>query len=636
MGSPAESSNPKGGRIVDPLSDTGLTRALNADGVPIEPIPETKRAAPSLAIVNSLEPLEALATRLQEKRQLGRVVETMESYSPIGFDGLIEVMNANMPRDAFLKPDVLRKFLPEGWLPIIERKPSGELVIALKAHDNRGALRPADMISLPIHDKLDKWMTDSKLNHRVVLLLVDGDTFQSLSELVLDEGKRKKVLGQLDSIESARENFYTVLNRAVKQGATDIHIEPIDAKEYRVRYRIDGALQHDGRTLPAARGKALVRAIRVMGNATIDDPRKPWDGSINPKEDLLELLPFMRGRSLRISTMPTLNGEDAAIRILQSADVSNLKLGDLQLPQKVEARLRHLLQAPNGVLLVAGPTGSGKTTTLVAALRELNKIDVKIVTLEDPVEQLQPGVIQSPMAAGLGYNFAAALRSTLRHDPDVILVGEVRDAETAQVMTQGANTGHLLLSTIHTNDSISVFKRLRELQVDESQILAALLGVLSQRLVRCLCGSCKEKYNPADELKKMLITGDESSSGEAAQQINRYGKELEFWRVGQHDKVAACRDCHGRGYKGRVAIPELWVIGEGERDLISRGDTGHRALFEAATKGGMIPMSIAGLDYVMDGITDLAELRANVIRPDELISKRAMFIEYLKERAGDT
>jgi type II secretory ATPase GspE/PulE/Tfp pilus assembly ATPase PilB-like protein len=313
---------------------------------------------------------------------------------------------------------------------------------------------------------------------------------------------------------------------------------------------------------------------------------------------------------------------------MQSAEVSSLKLGDLSLPQVVETRLRRLIEAPNGVILVAGPTGSGKSTTLAAALRELNKSDTKIVTLEDPVEQLMPGVVQSPMASGLGYTFANALRSTLRHDPDVILVGEVRDAETAQVMTQGANTGHLLLSTIHTNDSISVFKRLRELGIDESQISASLLGVLSQRLVRCLCGGCKEKYSPLQELSSLLASGGARLSETEGRDLADSLSGLEFWRVGSKARLAACRECRGRGYKGRVAIPELWVIGEGERDLISRGETGHRALLEAALVGGMVPMSISGLDYVVAGVTDLAELKTNVFRPDELISKRREFIKY--------
>ncbi len=624
MASPAEHIEP----TKDPLSDTGITRALSADGkVAAEPA-VAKPKPTGLAVIDSLDPIEDLAIKLGGAKHLRRVIETLDSYIPTGFDGLVEAMNANMPRPSFLTPDILRRFAAEGWFPVVERKPAGEIVIAIKAQDEKGMIRSPHAVSLPIIDKLDRWMKDAKLDHRLVLLLLSGSDFEKISEFALNDSKRRKHLGELDSIESARENFYAILERAVKQGATDIHIEAVDSKEYRIRYRIDGVLQHDGRTIPAERGKALVRAIKVMGNMTSDDPRKPWDGSINPSEALLKQLPFMQGRSLRISTMPTLIGDDGAIRIMQSAEVSSLKLGDLNLPKVVETRLRRLIEAPNGVILVAGPTGSGKSTTLAAALRELNKSDTKIVTLEDPVEQLMPGVIQSPMASGLGYTFANALRSTLRHDPDVILVGEVRDAETAQVMTQGANTGHLLLSTIHTNDSISVFKRLRELGIDESQISASLLGVLSQRLVRCLCGGCKEKYSPLQELTSLLASGGARLSETEGRDLADSLTGLEFWRVGSKERLAACRECRGRGYKGRVAIPELWVIGEGERDLISRGETGHRALLDAAIVGGMVPMSISGLDYVVAGVTDLAELKTNVFRPDELISKRREFIKY--------
>lgn len=617
MGSPAEQSHGTMGGMVA-RTDASHRPPASPSGRVVAPPVAVKSAG-----LTRGDQLEGLALALAQPVHLGRQVQTLDSFMPMGLDSLVEEMAAHLPSTEMSKVFLPTMMGSNGWQLIIERRSDPELVIAINAHDAKGELKGVYAIGNPVRDTLLQAIRDAKLAHRITLLLLSGEQFSVLRELAGNETARNKFLGELNSEETARENFLTILQRAVKQGATDIHVEPFNSKEYRIRYRIDGVLHHDGRMIPSQRGHALVRAIKVMGSAVNEDARKPWDGSISPNGELLDQVPTMRGRSLRISTMPTPHGEDAAIRILQSAEVAKLKLADLRFPPEVEFRLRRLLEAPNGVLLVAGPTGSGKTTTLAAALAELNDVGTKIITLEDPVEQEQPGVIQSPMRSDLDYTFAQALRSTLRHDPDVILVGEVRDAETAQVMTQGANTGHLLLSTIHTNDSISVFKRLRELGVDESQILASLLGVFSQRLVRCLCTGCRQSYDASEELSKMLG---------ADPQLDAVAKQLPFWRVGPKDKVACCRECAGRGYRGRIAIPELWVIGEGERDLISRGDTGHKALFAAAVQGGMMPMSLAGFDYAMQGVTDLAELKTNVIRPDELISKRGMFIDHLRSR----
>lgn len=601
--------------------------------------------------------LEQLARELSSTTHLNcrdRPVQLLSAASALSAEELVRRLGTDPVDSKLFPPETVQRMIRLGLLPIIERKlsdggPSEILIGLLSQSKQDGTLLSAVSISMPICDEFYPALQKRGLKDRVRFVLLSGNDFELLENLRKDEEARRKFLREIDPQKSARTTFMEVLEKAIAWGASDIHIEPLGTKEARIRYRVDGALVEDPTLITPAYAQEFVNVIKVTAELDITEKRRPQDGSISFKkesvargflpdnerlklssEQVAQRFKFLDGKSLRISTLPTPHGESCAIRILRSAESSQLKLTDLNLPPDVIVKLRTLLGAPNGVLLVAGPTGSGKSTTLAGCLAELNSPEVKIITVEDPVEQEQRGVTQTGIRSDIGYSFADALRSILRHDPDIVLVGEVRDGETAKIMIQGANTGHLMLSTIHTNDSIGVLKRLRDLDVEEFQIQDSLLGVLSQRLVRRLCGSCKEVYDARAELNKLF--GDKLFEEPKDEREADSPDAIVMYRPGPRDQVCSCKSCQGRGYRGRIAVPELWVIGQDEKDLISRGEHGHRAYYDAAVKNGMRPMSLQGLDYALQGLTDLSELRAELLKPAELILRRDMFKAFFESR----
>lgn len=599
--------------------------------------------------------LEKLCDELSSKLHLGRPVELLTTYGSFGIEGVIEQIAKGPPDPKIFTPAIVDQLGRLGIMPLLERSSlapepgrsavnDGEFVLAIRAQSGKdGSLAGSSFLSVPIRDHLFPWAEKKGILHRLTFMLVSGDDYQRLGVLRTNPEERKKFMREIDPEKSARITLIRVLEKAVSMRASDVHIEPIDEKEARIRYRIDGVLQAEPHPITAKYGEALVNIVKGLANLNYQEKRLPQDGAItltsfradpDPARDERKAASFLEGRGLRISTMPTPHGESCAIRVLESADVAALSLDDMRMPDDIKSTLRLLLDAPNGVILVAGPTGSGKSTTLSACLRELNKPGVKIVTVEDPVEQEQRGITQTQIRQDLDYTFASALRSVLRHDPDIVLLGEVRDDETAKIMTQGANTGHLMLSTIHTNDSISVLKRLRELGIEEFQIQESLLAVLSQRLVRCLCTHCKEPYDARAELNKLFRAEYFPSSGDSPTKAGEGLKDpnaIVLWRPGSRERVSSCRDCRGIGYRGRIAVPELWVLGDDEKDLISKSERGHRVFYDAALKNGLVPMSVRGFEYAMQGITDLTEIKGSVLRPDELISRREMFKKFILE-----
>ncbi len=370
-----------------------------------------------------------------------------------------------------------------------------------------------------------------------------------------------------------------VLLQAIKDKASDIHFEPFE-DEFKMRYRIDGVLYE---MVPPPRYVALAIAsrIKVMANLDIAERRLPQDGRI---ELALRGVPI----DLRVSVLPTLFGESVVLRVLDRSNVQ-LSLDKIGMRDEELAIFRQLMHKPNGVVINTGPTGSGKTTTLYAALAELNDPEVKILTAEDPVEYDIDGLIQSQVKPDVGMTFARALRSFLRQDPDIILVGEVRDLETAQISVQASLTGHLVFTTLHTNDAPSAIARLMDLGLEPFLITATLEAVVAQRLVRRICTNCKVEYSPTEEQLMELALKPE----EVGDRMFFYGK--------------GCDYCNGTGYRGRMGIYEIMALDDTIRELIMRrGSTA--VIRREAIKRGMRTLREAGLLAIYDGITSLDEV----------------------------
>ena len=371
-----------------------------------------------------------------------------------------------------------------------------------------------------------------------------------------------------------------IIGRAVETGASDIHIEPFEDL-LRVRYRYDGVL-HEAETPPQRLSAAITSRIKIMAKLDIAERRLPQDGRIRLA---------VRGQDVdfRVSTVATMYGETVVLRVLDRGAVS-FDWERLGLAPAVVTRLTSSLELPNGIVLVTGPTGSGKTTTLYTGLLTLNSIVRKVVTIEDPVEYQLRGINQIQVRPQIGLTFASLLRSILRQDPDVIMVGEIRDLETAQIAVQAALTGHLVLSTLHTNSAAATITRLRDMGLEDYLITAVLRGVLAQRLVRRLCLACRTSAPAAPEMVRRFSL-DRDRPGQPVTLYHPVG----------------CPACRGTGYRGRQAIAEyLEPNDEVQRLIFSRAD--HNDVERAAVAGGMVPMFRMGLDAAMAGDTTIEEV----------------------------
>jgi type IV pilus assembly protein PilB len=370
------------------------------------------------------------------------------------------------------------------------------------------------------------------------------------------------------------------IKEAVRDGASDIHIEPTE-KGLRVRMRIDGVLQ-DVSELPRNARAGVISRVKVMAELDIAERRRPQDGRIQIKVD-------DRPVDLRVATLPTPHGESIVIRVLNS-EISFSELDALGMNALDLATVRHLLQRPYGAILLAGPTGSGKTTTLYAALNEINEPVRKIITVEDPVEYQMEGITQIAINSRIGLTFAAGLRTILRSDPDVVMVGEVRDPETAEIAIRAALTGHLVLTSIHTNDAPSALTRLVDMGVPSYITSSALLGVIAQRLVRKLCDACKQPVPvPKEELMALGYTAADLKD------LTVYG-------------AVGCDKCRKTGYTGRIGIFEIMVLDEELTRAFLRNEPSEQ-IRELALSKGMIPLRRDGLEKIRDGLTSIDELR---------------------------
>ena len=370
-----------------------------------------------------------------------------------------------------------------------------------------------------------------------------------------------------------------ILSEAIARGASDIHLEPYE-KIFRVRYRIDGVL-YDIMQPPVKLKAALSSRIKIMADLDIAERRLPQDGRIKIK---------IRNKTvdLRVSTLPTLYGEKIVMRILDKSSLM-LDLTKLGFEEKALKDFEKAIRSPYGMVLVTGPTGSGKTTTLYSALSTVNRVDVNIMTVEDPVEYNLPGINQVQVKEEIGLTFASALRSFLRQDPDIIMVGEIRDLETAEIAVKAALTGHLVLSTLHTNDAPSTISRLLNMGIEPFLVSASVILILAQRLCRKVCENCKEiEEIPEHVLRNIGFTEDEVKT------VKCY-------------KGKGCNSCGGTGYKGRIALYEVMPVGEEIKDMIIKGANASE-LKKKAIELGMKTLRMSGLTKIKEGITSVEEV----------------------------
>jgi len=381
-----------------------------------------------------------------------------------------------------------------------------------------------------------------------------------------------------------------IIKNAIKSGASDVHIEAQE-NNVRVRNRVDGVLQ-DALKLPKWAQPIIISRIKVLGGMNIAERRLPQDGRIKVKAKNFSA-------DLRVSTLPTFYGEKAVIRILNKQEAA-LTMQDLGFAEQNLNVINNFIHRPQGMVLITGPTGSGKTSTLYACLREIRSEKVNIITVEDPVEYEMTGLNQVQINEKVGLTFPFVLRAILRQDPNVIMVGEIRDQETAEIALQASLTGHMVLSTLHTNDAPSAVTRLVDIGMPPYMISSSLLGVAAQRLIRRICPNCKEEYVPSPELLSRIS-------------INPVEVPFKFYRG------AGCPKCNNSGYKGRTSIEEVLVMGHKIRELIQAGATAD-TIREGAIAMGMTTLGYSGLDRIKRGVSTIEEVLRAVYEKEELTS----------------
>jgi type IV pilus assembly protein PilB len=372
---------------------------------------------------------------------------------------------------------------------------------------------------------------------------------------------------------------HLIIQEAVTMRASDIHIEPF-AERVRIRYRIDGVLMERD-SAPKRLLGAIVSRVKIMGSIDIAEKRRPQDGRI-------KILVAGKDIDMRVSIIPTSHGQSVVMRIL---DRDNIKVGlqDLGFGDEDWARFKQLIKRPNGILLVTGPTGSGKTTTLYAALNELNRPDVKIITAEDPVEYYLPGVNQCEVKAKIGMTFARIIRAMLRQNPNILLVGEIRDLETAETAIQASLTGHLVFSTLHTNDAPSAITRLVDIGIQPFLVASSVMAIMAQRLVRKVCPKCRVRYEPAAHL------------------LNGLGLRPEIVKKANFLRGKGCNHCNKTGYRGRMGIFELMTMSSQVREMTFKGESTLNVR-KLARKQGMRTLFEDGIIKVLRGMTTLDEV----------------------------
>jgi type IV pilus assembly protein PilB len=476
-------------------------------------------------------------------------------------------------------------------VPIEYNKEQNELSVVLDSPDN---FRATDDLSTLTGFRVSAKITDAEALENALSKYYEGDgdkegineligEIQSDSFLAEFEGRNQSIdldeLKELSESNPVKKLLNLVLLQAIRDKSSDVHFEPFE-NEYKMRYRIDGVL-YEMVPPPKYIAAALSSRIKVMAGLDIAERRLPQDGRIS-------LTVQGKPVDLRVSVLPTMFGESVVLRVLDRSQLS-LDLEKLGLRQYELEIFRQLIRKPNGILIVTGPTGCGKTTTLYSALTELNSIETKIITTEDPIEYDLDGIIQVQMKPDIGLVFARCLRSILRQDPDIVMVGEIRDLETAQISAQASLTGHLVFTTLHTNDAPSSIARILDLGVEPFLITATLEGIIAERLIRKICEHCKTEFEPTEaQLMQLGLTPEEVK-----------GKAFYYGR--------GCHRCNNTGYRGRTGLFEIMILNDEIRDLIMN-QASTSVLRAAAQKAGMKLLRENGLAAIYDGITTIDEV----------------------------
>ncbi len=483
-------------------------------------------------------------------------------------------------------------------VPIEYNQAQNELIVVL---DNPENFRATDDLSTLMGFKVTAKITDSDALEKTLAKYYETQQDNNINELIDEiqgdtflaefDGRDQSIdldeLKELSESNPVKKLLNLVLLQAIRDKASDIHFEPFE-DEYKMRYRIDGVL-YEMVPPPKYIAAALSSRIKVMADLDIAERRLPQDGRIS-------LTVQGNPIDLRVSVLPTMFGESVVLRVLDRSQAS-FDLSALGLRPEDHDLVRMLIHKPNGIIIVTGPTGCGKTTTLYSALNELNTVETKIITTEDPVEYDVDGLIQVQMKPDIGLTFARCLRSILRQDPDIILVGEVRDLETAQIAAQASLTGHVVFTTLHTTDAPSSVARLLDMGIEPFLITATVEGIIAQRLVRKICENCKTQFEPSEsQLNELQLLPDDVK-----------GKKFHYGR--------GCSKCNGTGYRGRIGIFEIMVFNDEIRDLIMN-QASTNVLRAAGQKAGMRLLRDNGLTIIYDGITTIDEIAKETMTED--------------------
>ncbi|UCD00311.1 MAG: Flp pilus assembly complex ATPase component TadA [Phycisphaerales bacterium] len=528
---------------------------------------------------------------LVDEAQLQMALAAQRGMQYVSLDGL------DIPADVVEKvPAQMAKTYH--IVPIEYSKGANELTVAI---DNPENFRATDDLSTLMGFKVSARITDSDALEKALGKYYETQQDENINELIDEiqgdsflaefEGRNQSIdldeLKELSESNPVKKLLNLVLLQAIRDKASDIHFEPFE-NEYKMRYRIDGVL-YEMVPPPKYIAAALSSRIKVMADLDIAERRLPQDGRIS-------LTVQSNPIDLRVSVLPTMFGESVVLRVLDRSQAS-FNLAELGLTAEDRDLVRKLIHKPNGIIIVTGPTGCGKTTTLYSALNELNDIGTKIITTEDPVEYDVDGLVQVQMKPDIGLTFARCLRSILRQDPDVILVGEIRDLETAQISAQASLTGHVVFTTLHTNDAPSSIARLLDMGIEPFLITATLEGIVAQRLIRKICENCKTQFEPNEaQLMELQLTPDDVK-----------GKKFHYGR--------GCSRCNGTGYKGRTGIFEIMVFNDEIRDLVMN-QASTNVLRAAAQKVGMKLLRDNGLAVIYNGVTTIDEIVKETMMED--------------------
>ncbi len=501
------------------------------------------------------------------------------------------------------------KFQPEAIEKVPETMATVYKVVPLSLRDNTLIVAMSDPNQLPALDDLRNFIGVKEVQamlappkalqeamtrcyagkqESIIDIIKELENSPELGRLTRESSIDLEALTELQDAAPVRKLLNMVMLLGIKDRASDIHFEPFE-DEYKMRYRCDGVL-YEMVPPPRHLSMAISSRIKVMSNLDIAERRLPQDGRI-------ELNVGGNQVDMRVSVLPTMFGESVVIRVLDRT-VVQLDLDKIGMAPQLLADFRGLIKKPNGIILITGPTGAGKTTTLYSALNELNDITEKIITTEDPVEYDIDGIVQIPINHDIDVTFANALRAILRHDPDKILVGEIRDLETAQIAVQASLTGHIVFSTLHTNDAPSSITRLRDMGLEPYLITATLEGIMAQRLVRKICVDCRTEYDPSPEqLMELAMSPSEAT-----------GKKFFYGR--------GCDRCNNTGHRGRTGIYEFMPMNEELNDLIM-ANASSEELRACAKKYGMSSLRDAGLEAIHQGITTIEEVVRETVLEDE-------------------